>query len=63
MLEVIARHGMVLCTGHLSRDEIFTLVDAAVAAGIEQIVVTHPEFPSQNISRGRPGRAGGQGRA
>jgi hypothetical protein len=50
VLEVIARHGMVLCTGHLSRDEIFTLVDAAVEAGIEQIVVTHPEFPSQNIS-------------
>lgn len=50
VLEVIARHGMVLCTGHLSRDEIFTLVDAAVERGIEQIVVTHPEFPSQNIS-------------
>jgi Family of unknown function (DUF6282) len=50
VLEVIARHGMVLCTGHLSRDEIFTVVDAAVAAGIEQVVVTHPEFPSQNIS-------------
>lgn len=49
VLEVIARHGMVLCTGHLSRDEIFTLVDAAVEAGIAQIVVTHPEFPSQNI--------------
>jgi hypothetical protein len=50
VLEVIARHGLVLCTGHLSRDEIFTLVDAAVEKGIEQIVVTHPEFPSQNIS-------------
>jgi hypothetical protein len=50
VLEVIARHGLVLCTGHLSRDEIFTLVDAAVDKGIEQIVVTHPEFPSQNIS-------------
>ena len=50
VLEVIARHGLVLCTGHLSRDEIFTLVDAAVEKGIEQIVVTHPEFPSQDIS-------------
>lgn len=50
VLEVIARHGMVLCTGHLSRDEIFTLVDGAVEAGVEQIVVTHPEFPSQDIS-------------
>src|SRR3954449_1720106 len=50
VLGVIARHGLVLNTGHLSRDEIFVLVDAAVAAGIGQIVVTHPEFPSQRIS-------------
>jgi hypothetical protein len=50
VLEVIARHDMVLCTGHLSREEIFTLVDGAVAAGVRQIVVTHPEFPSQRVS-------------
>jgi hypothetical protein len=50
VLEVIARHQLVLCTGHLSRDEIFALVDAAVAAGIETIVVTHPEFPSQSVA-------------
>jgi hypothetical protein len=50
VLDVIARHRMVLCTGHLSRDEIFTLVDGAVEAGVEQIVVTHPEFPSQDIT-------------
>src|SRR3954471_17505313 len=50
VLEVIARHDMVLCTGHLSREEIFTLVDGAVAAGVRQVVVTHPEFPSQRIS-------------
>jgi len=50
VLDVIARHDMVLCTGHLSRDEIFTLVDGAVEAGVRQIVVTHPEFPSQNVS-------------
>jgi hypothetical protein len=50
VLEVVARHQMVLCTGHLSRDEIFTLVDGAVEAGIETIVITHPEFPSQSVS-------------
>jgi hypothetical protein len=50
VLAVIARHDMVLCTGHLSRDEIFTLVDGAVEAGVRQIVVTHPEFPSQRVS-------------
>jgi hypothetical protein len=50
VLEVIARHDLVLATGHLSRDEIFMAVDAAVAAGVNTIVITHPEFPSQNIS-------------
>jgi hypothetical protein len=50
VLGVIARHDMVLATGHLSREEIFALVDGAVAAGVRQIVVTHPEFPSQRIS-------------
>jgi Family of unknown function (DUF6282) len=50
VLAVIARHGMVLATGHLSRDEIFTLVDGAAAAGVSHIVVTHPEFPSQRLS-------------
>jgi hypothetical protein len=50
VLEVIARHDLVLATGHLSRDEIFTLVDGAVEAGVSTIVVTHPEFPSQRIS-------------
>jgi hypothetical protein len=50
VLEVIARHGLVLATGHLARDEIFTLVDGAVEAGVRDIVVTHPEFPSQSLS-------------
>jgi Family of unknown function (DUF6282) len=50
VLEVVARHDLVLATGHLSRDEIFAVVDAAVAAGVSTIVVTHPEFPSQRIS-------------
>jgi Family of unknown function (DUF6282) len=40
----------VLATGHLGRDEIFTVVDAAVQEGVRQIVITHPEFPSQNLS-------------
>ena len=50
VLAVVARHDLVLATGHLSRDEIFTVVDAAVDAGVKTIVVTHPEFPSQRIS-------------
>jgi hypothetical protein len=50
VIEIVARHGLVLATGHLSRDEIFTVVDTAVAANVHTIVVTHPEFPSQRIS-------------
>jgi hypothetical protein len=50
VLEVVAAHDLVLATGHLSRDEIFAVVDAAVAARVATIVVTHPEFPSQSIS-------------
>lgn len=50
ILATIARHQLVLATGHLGRDEIFTLVDAAFAAGVKDVVITHPEFPSQNLS-------------
>ena len=50
VLAVVARYGLVLATGHLGRDEIFTVVDAARAAGVRDVVVTHPEFPSQNLS-------------
>ncbi len=50
VLDMIARHRLVLATGHLSRDEIFAVVEAAVESGVETIVVTHPEFPSQDLS-------------
>jgi Family of unknown function (DUF6282) len=49
VLVVIARHGLVLATGHLGRDEIFAVVDAAFAEGVQHIVITHPEFPAQNL--------------
>jgi Family of unknown function (DUF6282) len=49
VLDLIARHRLVLATGHVGRDEIFAIVDAARARGIEEIVVTHPEFPSQDL--------------
>src|SRR5437764_2840176 len=49
VLGLIARHNMLLATGHLSRDEIFAVVDAALDAGVSDIVITHPEFPSQDL--------------
>ncbi|TDB95255.1 DUF6282 family protein [Actinomadura sp. 7K534] len=50
VLRVIAKYGMTLATGHLSADEIGTVVDAAVEAGVRRIVVTHPEFTSQRVA-------------
>lgn len=49
-LELIAKYGMILATGHLGRHEIFPLVRAAREAGVERVVVTHAEFPSQNLT-------------
>jgi uncharacterized protein DUF6282 len=51
VLAMIARHDMLLATGHLGRDEIFAVVDAALQEGVREIVITHPEFPSQDLSR------------
>jgi hypothetical protein len=50
VIAAIARHDLVLATGHLARDEIFAVVDGAAEAGVRRIVVTHPEFPSQRLS-------------
>jgi uncharacterized protein DUF6282 len=45
----IARHDLVLATGHLGREEIPVVVEAALAAGVRHVVVTHPDYPSQNV--------------
>lgn len=49
-LELIAKHDMILATGHLGRHEIFPLVKEAKLCGVKRIIVTHAEFPSQNLS-------------
>lgn len=49
-LELIAKHDMILATGHLGRHEIFPLVKEARTLGIKRIIITHAEFPSQNLS-------------
>ena len=50
VVRAIARHGLVLATGHLARDDTFAIVDAALEEGVADIVVTHPEFPCQDFS-------------
>ncbi len=49
VIATAARHQLVLGTGHLARDEIFAVVRTARELGVERIVVTHPDFPSQNL--------------
>ena len=49
-LERIGKHDMILATGHLGRKEIFALVKAAKEIGLKRILVTHAEFPSQNLT-------------
>jgi len=60
-LERIARHGMVLATGHLGRAEIFPLVRAARHMAVRKILVTHAEFPSQNLSPAEQSELAGLG--
>ena len=50
VLRAVARHGLVLATAHLARDDTFAVVEGALAEGVERVVVTHPEFTCQNFS-------------
>ncbi|MBI4472457.1 MAG: cytosolic protein [Acidobacteria bacterium] len=60
-LDRIAKHNMILATGHLGRDEIFQLVSTAREHGVKKVVVTHAEFPSQNLSGEEQRELGGMG--
>ena len=50
IFSVIARHNLVLATGHSSSAESLVLVAAAQAAGVKHIVITHALFPSLHAS-------------
>jgi len=49
-LELIGKYNMILATGHLGRVEIFALVKTAREMGLKRVLVTHAEFPSQNLT-------------
>jgi hypothetical protein len=49
-LERIAKHDLILATGHLGRKEIFALVRTAREIGVKRVLVTHAEFPSQSLT-------------
>lgn len=50
VLDRIAAHDLVLATGHLSRGEVLALVDAAVAAGVRRVVVTHAFYQATRLT-------------
>jgi hypothetical protein len=50
VIALAAEHGMVLSTGHISAADALTVVDAALEAGVQHVVVTHPDYPGQAIS-------------
>ena len=50
VVRTIARHDLVLATGHLAREDTFAVVDGALEEGVRHVVVTHPEFPCQDFS-------------
>ena len=50
MLRAIARHGLILATGHLGRDDTSRSSTARSRRASSTIVVTHPEFPCQDFS-------------
>lgn len=49
-MERIAKHNMILATGHVGRREIFAIVRAASEIGVKKVLVTHAEFPSQSLT-------------
>ena len=50
VLEAIAQAGARLATGHLQASEIMKLVPMALEAGIPAVLLTHPHYPSVNLS-------------
>jgi hypothetical protein len=44
IFDIVRDHSMILATGHLSIPEISKLIDAASSAGIDRILVNHPQI-------------------
>jgi hypothetical protein len=49
-LDVMAKYDMVMATGHISPPEVEPVVKAAREAGVQRIIITHPEFPTTHLS-------------
>lgn len=49
-LEAMVRNRCILATGHLHADEVIKLVPLALEMGIHRIILTHPHYPSIQLS-------------
>jgi hypothetical protein len=47
VIALIARHDLVLATGHVTPEEALLILRAAKAAGVKKMIVTHPMFAPQ----------------
>jgi len=50
VLRLAARHQLVVATGHLSAREARAVAEAALQAGVRHVIITHPEFPQQDMT-------------
>lgn len=50
VLDLIAEHDAVLCTGHVGRDECAWLIAEARARGIRRFLLTHPSYTVPGMS-------------
>jgi hypothetical protein len=48
-LDVMAKYDMVMATGHISPKELEPVIKAAKDAGVQRIIITHPEFPTTHL--------------
>jgi len=61
VLEVVASHGLLLCTGHVSAAEVMALVPAAQKAGVSSILIQHAEHPVSALSHDQQRHLADQG--
>ena len=49
VLALAAEHQIVVATGHVAGGEAYAIVEAALAEGVADVVLTHPDYPGQSI--------------
>jgi hypothetical protein len=49
-LDVMAKYDMVMATGHINPSELEPVIKAAREAGVQRVIITHPEFPTTHLT-------------